>query len=164
MSVHVYEARPRADKRGVDLIADALPFGRSGQGWPVRADLLLGVEQTFHLIRRLGQPSLAQSPSRCSSRAASRSADRSAPSGPFQPSRSSYRPAPLSPSRPQAVPSKRCRWARRAVRHSGRNVEVVQRSAGFVSRSGTRKQLNQDGVRPSFRWSHAVAVAARVAR
>ncbi len=26
-SQHVYEIRPRADKRGVDLISDALPFG-----------------------------------------------------------------------------------------------------------------------------------------
>ena len=26
--VHVYEVRPRHDKRGVDLISDALPFGR----------------------------------------------------------------------------------------------------------------------------------------
>jgi hypothetical protein len=26
--VHVYEVRPRKDKRGVDLISDALPFGR----------------------------------------------------------------------------------------------------------------------------------------
>ena len=25
---HVYEGRPRNDKRGVDLISDALPFGR----------------------------------------------------------------------------------------------------------------------------------------
>jgi hypothetical protein len=25
---HVYELRPRKDKRGVDLIFDALPFGR----------------------------------------------------------------------------------------------------------------------------------------
>jgi hypothetical protein len=25
---HVYEVRPRKDKRGVDLISDALPFGR----------------------------------------------------------------------------------------------------------------------------------------
>jgi hypothetical protein len=24
----IYEVRPRADKRGVDLISDALPFGR----------------------------------------------------------------------------------------------------------------------------------------
>jgi hypothetical protein len=28
MSVHVYEVRPRKDHRGVDLISDALPFGR----------------------------------------------------------------------------------------------------------------------------------------
>jgi hypothetical protein len=25
---HAYEVRPRRDKRGVDLISDALPFGR----------------------------------------------------------------------------------------------------------------------------------------
>ena len=27
-TAHVYEVRPRSDKRGVDLISDALPFGR----------------------------------------------------------------------------------------------------------------------------------------
>ncbi len=27
-SQHVYEVRPRKDNRGVDLIFDALPFGR----------------------------------------------------------------------------------------------------------------------------------------
>jgi hypothetical protein len=27
-STHVYEVRPRKDKRGVDLISDTLPFGR----------------------------------------------------------------------------------------------------------------------------------------
>jgi hypothetical protein len=26
--MHVYEMRPRSDERGVDLISDALPFGR----------------------------------------------------------------------------------------------------------------------------------------
>ena len=26
--MHVYEIRPRKDKRGVDLISDVLPFGR----------------------------------------------------------------------------------------------------------------------------------------
>ena len=26
-AIHVYEIRPRKDKRGVDLISDALPFG-----------------------------------------------------------------------------------------------------------------------------------------
>jgi hypothetical protein len=27
-ATHVYEVQPRKDKRGVDLISDALPFGR----------------------------------------------------------------------------------------------------------------------------------------
>jgi hypothetical protein len=31
-SHHVYEVRPRKDKRGVDLISDALPFGRLWYG------------------------------------------------------------------------------------------------------------------------------------
>jgi hypothetical protein len=29
---HAYEIRPRKDKRGVDLISDALPFGRLWYG------------------------------------------------------------------------------------------------------------------------------------
>jgi hypothetical protein len=33
-SQHVYEVRPRADHRGVDLIPDALPFGRLWYGEP----------------------------------------------------------------------------------------------------------------------------------
>jgi hypothetical protein len=32
--VHVYEVRPRKDHRGVDLISDALPFGRLWHGGP----------------------------------------------------------------------------------------------------------------------------------
>ena len=36
-SVHVYEIRPRADKHGVDLISDALPFGRLWYGEPSAA-------------------------------------------------------------------------------------------------------------------------------
>ncbi len=31
-TMHVYEVRPRKDKRGVDLISDALPFGRLWYG------------------------------------------------------------------------------------------------------------------------------------
>jgi hypothetical protein len=27
-TMHVYEVRPRKDRRGFDLISDALPFGR----------------------------------------------------------------------------------------------------------------------------------------
>jgi len=32
--MHVYELRPRKDNRGVDLISDALPFGRLWYGEP----------------------------------------------------------------------------------------------------------------------------------
>ena len=32
--MHVYEVRPRKDKRGVDLISDALPFRRLWYGGP----------------------------------------------------------------------------------------------------------------------------------
>jgi hypothetical protein len=31
---HIYEVRPRPDKRGFDLISDALPFGRLWYGEP----------------------------------------------------------------------------------------------------------------------------------
>jgi hypothetical protein len=31
---HLYEVRPRKDDRGVDLISDALPFGRLWYGEP----------------------------------------------------------------------------------------------------------------------------------
>jgi hypothetical protein len=33
-SQYLYEIRPRKDKRGVDLISDALPFGRLRYGEP----------------------------------------------------------------------------------------------------------------------------------
>jgi hypothetical protein len=33
-SMHVYEVRPRKEHRGVDLISDALPFGRLWYGEP----------------------------------------------------------------------------------------------------------------------------------
>jgi hypothetical protein len=32
--MHVYEVRPRKDHRGVDLISNALPFGRLWYGEP----------------------------------------------------------------------------------------------------------------------------------
>ena len=32
--MHVYEVRPREDRRGADLISDALPFGRLWYGQP----------------------------------------------------------------------------------------------------------------------------------
>jgi hypothetical protein len=35
--VHMYEVRPRTDRRGVDLISDVLPFGRSWYDTPDNA-------------------------------------------------------------------------------------------------------------------------------
>ena len=35
--MHVYEVRPRSDKRGVDLISDVLPFGRLWYDTPAHA-------------------------------------------------------------------------------------------------------------------------------
>ena len=37
--MHLYEVRPRKDRRGVDLISDALPFGRL---WYDTADNAIG--------------------------------------------------------------------------------------------------------------------------
>jgi len=34
VQAHVYEVRPRRDKRGIDLISDALPFGQLWYGEP----------------------------------------------------------------------------------------------------------------------------------
>jgi hypothetical protein len=34
MSVEAYEVRPRSDKRGINLISNALPFGRLWYGAP----------------------------------------------------------------------------------------------------------------------------------
>ena len=34
MNTHVYEVRPRKDRRGVDLISDALPFNQLWYGEP----------------------------------------------------------------------------------------------------------------------------------
>jgi len=33
-AMHIYEGRPRKDRRGVDLVSDALPFGRLWYGGP----------------------------------------------------------------------------------------------------------------------------------
>jgi hypothetical protein len=37
--IHVHEVRPRKDKRGVNLISDALPFGRL---WYTKPDHAIG--------------------------------------------------------------------------------------------------------------------------
>jgi hypothetical protein len=40
--VHIYQVRPRKDKRGVDLISGALPFGRLWYGEPNAANNAIG--------------------------------------------------------------------------------------------------------------------------
>jgi hypothetical protein len=40
--MHVYEVRPRKDKHGVDLICDALPFGRLRYGERNAVDNAIG--------------------------------------------------------------------------------------------------------------------------
>jgi hypothetical protein len=39
--MHAYEVRPRSDKRGVNLVSDALPFGRLGYGQPDAVNAML---------------------------------------------------------------------------------------------------------------------------
>jgi hypothetical protein len=41
-SQHIYEVRPCKDRRGVDLISDALPFGRLWYGGPNAASNAIG--------------------------------------------------------------------------------------------------------------------------
>jgi len=43
-SSHVYEVRPRADKRGFDLISEALPFGRL---WYTKPDDAIGYAKFY---------------------------------------------------------------------------------------------------------------------
>ena len=44
---HVYEIRPRKDKRGVDLISDALPFGKLWYGEPNGVSNAVGYAKFF---------------------------------------------------------------------------------------------------------------------
>ena len=46
-SQHIYEVRPRKDKRGVDLISDALPFGRLWYGGPNAISNAIGYAKFF---------------------------------------------------------------------------------------------------------------------
>ena len=48
--MHVYEVRPRKDHRGVDLISDALPFGRQRSGRSRAFRLLLVVAGALMLV------------------------------------------------------------------------------------------------------------------
>jgi hypothetical protein len=44
---HVYQVRPRKDKRGVDLISDVLPFGRLWYGEPNAISNAIGYAKFF---------------------------------------------------------------------------------------------------------------------
>jgi hypothetical protein len=46
-SQHGYEVRPRKDKRGVDLISEALPFGRLWYGEPHAVSNAVGYAKLF---------------------------------------------------------------------------------------------------------------------
>ncbi len=48
-AIHLYEVRPRKDHRGVDLISDALPFGRLWYGEPNTVGNAIGY--AMHLSR-----------------------------------------------------------------------------------------------------------------
>jgi hypothetical protein len=45
--LHIYEVRPRSDKRGVDLISDVLPFGRLWYGEPDAVGNAIGYARFF---------------------------------------------------------------------------------------------------------------------
>jgi hypothetical protein len=44
---HVYEVRPRKDKRGVDLVCDALPFGRLWYAGPNAVSNAIGYAEHY---------------------------------------------------------------------------------------------------------------------
>jgi hypothetical protein len=46
-TMHVYEVRPRKDKCGVDLISDALPFGRLWYGEPNAISNAIGYAEHY---------------------------------------------------------------------------------------------------------------------
>ena len=51
-SQHVYEVRPRKDKRGFDLISDALPFGAFWYGEPNAISNAIGYAQFYSRSHR----------------------------------------------------------------------------------------------------------------
>jgi hypothetical protein len=46
-TIHVYEVRPRKDRRGVDLISQVLPFGRLWYDGPNAISSAIGYAQFF---------------------------------------------------------------------------------------------------------------------
>jgi hypothetical protein len=49
-SQHVYEVRPRKDKRGVDLISDVLPFGLLLYGGPKAVSNAIRIREALQPI------------------------------------------------------------------------------------------------------------------
>jgi hypothetical protein len=55
--MHVYEVRPRKDRRGVDLISDVLPFGRQWYAEPGAVSNAIGYAKFRNADRhRRSQP------------------------------------------------------------------------------------------------------------
>jgi hypothetical protein len=52
MSAHLYEVRLRKDHRGVDLISDALPFGRLWYGEPNAVSNAIGYAKFYSRSHR----------------------------------------------------------------------------------------------------------------
>ena len=56
-TMHVYEVRPRKDRRGVDLISDALPFGRLWYDGPNAVGNAIGYAEhysrSYHAVIRV---------------------------------------------------------------------------------------------------------------
>jgi hypothetical protein len=46
-TIHAYEVRPRKDKRGVNLICDALPFGRLWYAGPNATSNAIGYAEHY---------------------------------------------------------------------------------------------------------------------
>ncbi len=46
-TAHVYEVRPRSDKRGVELISDTLPFGKLWYGEPNAVSNAIGYAKFY---------------------------------------------------------------------------------------------------------------------
>ena len=75
-SQHVYVVGPRKDKRGVNLISDALPFGRLWYGEPNAIRIPIGTESSaaarpglrglpwrgVHSLARLNPPTASPTP------------------------------------------------------------------------------------------------------
>jgi hypothetical protein len=67
---HVYEVRPRKNKRGVDLISDALPFGALCYGEPNAISNAIGYAKFYSriVLVRVLAPELEQVPNLCAQR------------------------------------------------------------------------------------------------